>query len=273
MFLLMDAVPDSGKLKTLQKAIELLRCFDAAHPVLGISDLSRRLDLPRSVVYRIATTLKSEGLLEQEVGSRRYRIGIGLFDLGARYTHRHRWLPLALEALKDLVASTGHTGYVGVLAGPDVVVLASEAGAYRVRLVVKPGERFPAYATAIGKALLARLPDEEVARLYGNMPLIPLTRATLREIPALLAELGRTRTRRYAVADQETFDGIKAAGIGFTSTADDESFALSVSYPIAGVSPQDEQRIVEALLLRGERLGRALGDRWWDTAAGRPRRR
>jgi len=267
-----DLVPDTGTLKTVQKAIELLRCFDAVHPVLGISDLSRRLGLPRSVVYRIATTLKSGGLLEQEAGSRRYRIGIGLFDLGSRYTHRHRWLPLALDALKDLVASTGHAGYIGVLAGPDVVVLASEAGAHRVRLVVNPGERFPAYAAAIGKALLARLPDEQILRLYGRGPLPSLTRATLRDVSALLADLERVRERRFAVADQETFVGIKAAGIGFISAVDAESFAISVSYPIAGVSRQDERRIVDALLLRGERLGRAIGDRWWEAGGRAPRR-
>lgn len=253
-------------MKTLQKAIELLRSFDAAHPVLGIAELSRRLGLPRSVVHRIATTLKSGGLLEREPGTRRYRIGIGLFDLGSRYTHRHRWFPLALDALKDLVASTGHAGYVGVLAGPDVVVLASEPGAHRVRLVVNPGERFPAYSAAIGKALLARLPVEQITRLYGEGPLPALTRATLPDVPAVLADLKRIRERRYALANQETFLGIKAAGVGFTSSVERESFAISISYPIAGVSRQDERRIVDALLLRGERLGRAIGDPWWEAA-------
>lgn len=266
----MDAVPDTGTLKTIQKAIELLRCFDAAQPTLGISDLSRRLGLPRSVVYRIASTLRSGGLLEQEPGTRRYRIGIGLFDLGARYTHRHRWLPLALNAMNDLVASTGHTGYVGVLAGPDLVVLASEAGAHRVRLIVNPGERFPAYATAIGKALLARLPEKQIVELYGDGLLPSLTRATLRDVPSLLAELRKVRQRRYAVADQETFLGIKAAGVSFASPRDGGSFAISISYPKAGISRQDERRIVEVLLQRAERLGGMLGDPWWTGAAARP---
>jgi IclR family KDG regulon transcriptional repressor len=256
-------VPYSGTLKTVQKAIELLRSFDAAHPTLGIADLSRRLGLPRSVVHRIAATLRAEGLLEQEPQTRRYRIGIGLFDLGARYTHRHRWFPLALDAMKELVASTGHAAYVGVLDGPDIVVLAAEAGAHRVRLVVKPGERFPAYATAIGKALLARLPVQAVRSLYATSALPPVTRATLRDVPALLAELARVRERRYAVADQETFVGIKAAGVGFTSAPEEERFAISISYPLAGVARQDERRIVAALLQAADRVGRALGDPWW----------
>jgi len=268
-----EDVPDSGTLKTLQKAIELLRCFDAAHPTLGIADLSRLLGLPRSVVYRIATTLKSGGLLEQESGTRRYRIGIGLFDLGSRYTHRHRWFALALDALKDPVAATGHAAYIGVLAGPDVVVLAAEAGAHRVRLIVNPGERFPAYSAAIGKALLARLPDEQIHHLYGTGPLKPVTRTTVPHVQALLSELKRVRERRYAVADQETFVGIKAVGVSFSSPVEAESFAISISYPIAGVSRQDERGIVESLLRMAERLGRTLGDPWWEGAlAGAGRR-
>lgn len=218
------------------------------------------------MVHRIVSTLRAGGLLEQEPGTRRYRIGIGLFDLGSRYAHRHRWFPLALDAVKDLVRWTGHAAYVGVLSGPDVVVLAAEAGAHRVRLIVNPGERFPAYSAAIGKALLARLPVEQVRELYGSGALAQVTKATIPHVPALLEELRRVRERRYAAADQETFIGIKAAGVGFTSPPDGESFAISISYPLAGVSRRDERRIVDALLQMAERLGRMLGDPWWGKA-------
>jgi DNA-binding IclR family transcriptional regulator len=86
----------------------------------------------------------------------------------------------------------------------------------------------------------------------------------------LLAELRKVRQRRYAVADQETFLGIKAAGVGFASPRDGGSFAISISYPKAGISRQDERRIVEVLLQRAERLGGMLGDPWWTGAAARP---
>jgi DNA-binding IclR family transcriptional regulator len=174
---------------------------------------------------------------------------------------------LALRALADLVAVTGHTGYLGILSGTEVVVLASEDGVHRVRLKVNPGERFPAYATAIGKALLARLPVQQVTDLYSGVAFAPITDRTLTSLRALLADLKRTRRRRYAWADQETFAGIRAAGVACVSPADSESFAMSISYPTPSVTRRDEERIIEALVGTGERLGRALGDPWWMTEA------
>ncbi len=194
------------------------------------------------------------------MGTRRYRIGLGLFELGSRYTTRHRWFPLALETATDLVALTGHAAYVGVLSGTDIVVLAAEEGIHRVRLMVSRGERFPAYSTAIGKALLARLSPHQVHQMYGNSTLSQLTKRTLPDVSALLADLKQTQQRRYALADQETFMGIRAAGVSFTNPVDGESFAISVSYPTPSVSREDERRIIDALLGAGKRLGRLLAD-------------
>lgn len=189
-----------------------------------------------------------------------------MFELGSRYTSRHRWFPLALQTVTHLVALTGHAAYIGVLSGADVVVLAAEEGVHRVQLMVSRGERFPAYSTAIGKALLARLSPQQVVAMHGEGALTRLTTRTLPDVPALLADLTQTRKRRYALADQETFVGIRAAGASFSSPVDGESFAISISYPTPSVSREDERRIIEALIAAGARLGRLLADPWWEGA-------
>ncbi len=254
-------------IKSVTKAIDVLRSFDATHPELGVTDLSRRLDLPPSVVSRLLSTLRQAGLVEQVAGRGKYRIGWGLFELGSRYTSRHRWYGVATDALQTLVGRTGHTAYLGVLLGGDIVVLAREEGLHRVRFIVNPGERFPAYATAVGKALLARLPDEQVRALYATRSLPALTDRTLRDVEAVLRDLDTARRCRYARASEETVPGIRALGIALRSAADAEAFAISLSYPTPSVSAQQERRIVEHLLAVGREAGQKLSDPWWTLPA------
>jgi DNA-binding IclR family transcriptional regulator len=248
--------------KSVANAVNVLKCLSATTPELGVADVSGRLRLPKSTVSRLLGTLRNQGLLEQDPRTRRYRPGLLAFEIGAIYQAHRRALDVVQHAMAALVADTGHTGYLAVLDGRDIVVLRTQEGAYPVRLIITPGRRLPAYTTAIGKALLARLPDVEIRKLYPRS-LRPMSARSLRTLGELLRALEQVRAQGWAPADEETFPGIRAAGVAFGPRDSRDLIGLSLSFPIAGLSAARQAGIVRSLLATARAAGRQLGDPLW----------
>ncbi|HYM70601.1 MAG TPA: IclR family transcriptional regulator [bacterium] len=240
--------------KTVRRAVEILGCFSRARPVLGVSEISRDLRLPKSAVSRVLQTLEQAHFLERDASSRKYRPGVRAFEFGSLYRHDDPLLQRAWNAVRELVRLTGHNGYLLVLLGREALVLAREDGTYPVRLIVPPGEHLLAYTTAAGKALLAALDERQVRRLYPEARLKAMTTHTIATRAALLTELTEIRRRGYAVADQETYYGTRAVGVAAADPGREQSVGVSLSFPIGSVSPAEERRIVGAMLEARARL-------------------
>ncbi len=238
--------------KSADRTLDVLEAV-AAGPA-SLSDLARRLGIPKSSLHGLVRTLTDRGWVAPVDGGSRLRLGLRALQVGSRFVDEDEVVAHVGPSLDRLAAVTGETVQQARLDGDQVVYLAKRDTSHPVRIISSIGTRLPAHATALGKALLAADPGAG-ARLAG--PLVALTPHTLTEPAAVEADLALTRTRGYAVDDGEAAEGLRCfavvvpAGRGVGAPTD----AISVSVPSFRLDDERESRLVAALLDEQRRLG------------------
>lgn len=249
-------------MQSIRKAAEALKLLAVPPFEISVGDVARALGVTPSNASRILAEMREAELVDQDETTRRYRPGPLAMRLATGFLQTTDVLRCVQEAMTDLAALTHHTAWAGVLDGADVVVLRTQHGGFPVRFGVDLGRRLPAHAAAMGKALLALLPDDQIRRRFTGA-LETTTALSHASLPALLADLAAVRARGYATSDQELFLGIKSIAIAFDAPAGQEAVALSLSFPVHSVPPGAEQALIEALLATGRKVGQRIGDRRW----------
>ncbi|WP_206737188.1 IclR family transcriptional regulator [Agromyces albus] len=178
----------------LDRVAAVFDAFGENDDGLGVSELARRANLPKSTVSRIAAELVGQRFLDRE-GDKLY-LGFRLFELGQTVEQPRRLRQLALPVMTELRNLTGHTVELAVLDGADVVLIAIVRGQHTPTSAGRLGGRLPAHATALGKAILA-FSAQEVVDVIADGWLEP---RTIREPSSLLREL--TETRRSGIATE-----------------------------------------------------------------------
>jgi DNA-binding IclR family transcriptional regulator len=178
----------------------------------GPSEIARRLGLPKSSIANICGALADAGLVRR-VGTG-FALGRRLAELGGAYLATVDQVQEFYEASRRLKAGSDETVQFAVLDGVEMTYLARHDGRQPVRLTSGIGRRLPAFCTATGKAALASLDDEELARRYDGVTVLPASSARAHHtVDALMADLREVRRRGYAIDDEETMEGVVCYGV------------------------------------------------------------
>ncbi len=215
----------SGAVKSADRTIELLELLAGYSEPLTLSEIHRELAYPKSSLFVLLRTLVARGWVETDRRGTGYSIGVRALLVGTSYLDRDPVIRAATRVLEELRTEVNETVHLARLDGADVVYLASRESAHHLRLTSRVGRRVPAYATALGKALLSGRTDAEVDALLPAK-LEPLTPQTVTDRDALFAELALVRERGYA-----TERGQNTPGLG--------CFAVALEYrlpPIDAIS-------------------------------------
>ncbi|MGV0744247.1 IclR family transcriptional regulator [Mycolicibacterium sp. XJ870] len=257
--------------KSAVRTVELLE-YLAARPdqPTRIREICAALEMPRSSAHALLRTLVAQGWVRiDEAGDdagTQYSIGIRALLVGTSYLDADPYLPMITPFLDDLRGQLDETFHLGRLDGDDVVYLATRESRQYVRATNKVGRRLPAYATALGKALLA---ERFGAELDVHIPatLTPLTPRTVTDRGVLDAALDEVRVRGYATDNEENTPGIKcfAVTLRYQQPAQD---AISASVPLSRLTPEREREIVDALRMMCDKVSRVVrpvanGDKWF----------
>lgn len=179
-------------LHTLAKGLKVLETLEAGTG-LTLTEVAHRLRESQTVVFRLLKTLAAHGYVQQDPATKRYTLGLRLWELGARVAGRMGLVEAARPALKWLTSVTGQTSALVVLRETDVLYIDIVEGLEPLRFYAEVGARAPAYATASGKAMLAHRADliPRVIR-KGLRPLAPGTITRPADLRRRLAEIRRT---------------------------------------------------------------------------------
>ncbi|MCL1897513.1 MAG: IclR family transcriptional regulator [Micrococcales bacterium] len=151
---------------TVDRALRVLEAFLGEERQLGVGELARQLDLDKSVIHRILTTLVGRRFIEQDPVTRRYQIGLRAWELGQRYRAGHRLRDLAHAELVGITHQHPYTtGYLSILDGADAVVLTTVRGPGPINLYIDPVTRMVAELTTTGRVLLAWLPAAQMTEV------------------------------------------------------------------------------------------------------------
>ena len=246
-------------LSTVRNAARVLKSFRTREESLGVSELARRLELGKSTVHRLLTTLVSEGLVEQDRRTGGYRLGIVMFELGEAVKVHLDLHAAAGPVLVRLREQTGESSQVGVLDGDEVVYVDRLESAYSLRLFIETGRRVPAHCTSSGKVLLAHRPVPERERYLSRGALPRLTPDTITDPDALRAELATVRTRGWAEAINEREIGVASLAAPIRDRHGEVVAAVSIGAPVSRFGAVPRSRMAEALVEAGEAVSRRLG--------------
>lgn len=220
---------------------------------LGVTELSEMTGLAKSVVSRMLAPLVARGYVERNDRTRRYRVGVRLFELGLRYLRRSGAREAALTLLEELARETGATAYLGVLEGAHCIVLAAMEGNDRLRVVVTAGERTPVQATAMGKAIMAALEEGTLhALLDGGLPEAAAHWRTLSP-DELRADIALTRERGYAVTQKDGYPGVWSVGVALPVHGE-TLMSVSVDLPAFAASEAQLHDLGRLLAARASRF-------------------
>lgn len=245
--------------QSVERAIKILKSFSADEPELGVGELSRRLDLPKSTVFRLLSTLEAGGLITQNPETNRYRLGvdlIGLADSVIAYTDLRR---VARPHLRQLANTVRETVSLTIFDRSDAVNV--EQFVPPRRLVMRVGwvgRRMPVYAVSAGKAIIAFLPERELARLLDG-DLEALTPHTLTDPKAIRAELARVREQGFATAFEELEEGMNALAAPIHDHKAEVVASVSVSGPASRLTPERVSEIAPEVIRIAEQISKEMG--------------
>ena len=138
----------------------VLRLFTAERSLLSVTEVAELLGLPKSSTSRLLKSMSNAGLLANADRSSGYGVGNLIFETSRRHRAHSTLSVSADEVLARIARSTGHTGYIAILDGTDILGLRMRPGSKPLRVVTSPGDRLPAFCSSSGRALLARLDND-----------------------------------------------------------------------------------------------------------------
>jgi DNA-binding IclR family transcriptional regulator len=232
----------------------------------GPSELARRLGLPKSSIANICAALADAGLARR-VGTG-FALGRKLAELGGAYLAGVDQIQEFYEACHELEVGSEETIQLAVLDGIEMTYLARHDGRQPVRLTSQIGRRLPASVTATGKAALATLDQDEVARRFDGIELPTLTRRSLPTLDALLRDLEVVRRRGYSMDDEETVEGVVCFGVAIPGREPGEGpYAASITLLKARATFERVPALIADLHRLAERLSDPLHGEWTGRAA------
>ncbi|GAA4490361.1 IclR family transcriptional regulator C-terminal domain-containing protein [Rhodococcus olei] len=197
---------DRDFIQSIERGFAVLLAFDERHPTPSLAELATKTDLSRPAVRRILLTLQKLGYVAAN-GSR-WSLTPRVLSIGQHYSASHALVETAMPRLVQLSERTHESASLGVLDGADVVYAARVPVRRIMSINVSVGTRVPAYATSMGRALLAWAPAETVERVIAESRFEKLATATVTSADALRAELDRVREQGYALTSAELEEGL-----------------------------------------------------------------
>jgi DNA-binding IclR family transcriptional regulator len=256
-----------ANIQSVDRAIEILERLAGRGGCASLSELADDLGLSRSTVHGLLATLKQRGLVAQETNAH-YALGIKLFELGSAAVARLDLRTSAGPVLEGLVERFQETVHLVVRDGLDVIYIDKRESPRSMRIVSQVGARLPAYCTAVGKAILAFLPEEELERLLAGVVLRPWSDNTLTDPEILKLHLQGVRRNGYALDNEEIFEGLRCVGAPIRDHTQQVIAALSVAGPSVRLGAERIEEIIPAVTAAAAELSRQLGYRQPANQAG-----
>jgi IclR family transcriptional regulator, acetate operon repressor len=233
---------DGSGVQSVERAFDVLEALAGSGGELSLSEIAAVTGMPGGSIHRLIRTLVRLGYVRQEP-TRRYGLAVGLVRLGDSAAKRlGTW---AQPVLAGLVEQIGESANLAILEGSHALYVAQAPGRHAMRMFTEVGARVHLHCTGVGKALLAQLPDHEVAKILDLSGMPALTDHTITDPRVLLRELAATRARGYALDEGEQEAGVSCVAVPVPEAP--VLTAISFSAPAPRLTPDVVRRAVPAL--------------------------
>jgi DNA-binding IclR family transcriptional regulator len=216
----------------LQRGLGLLMVLSEHPDGIGLTEISREASLPVSTVHRLLAVMVPSGFVRADESTRRYSLGLTVFELGQRVAAARSLSEIALPMMRHISEVTGETTFLSVLQDTEIVYLERVDGSQRVRVGGAVGRRAPVYCTSMGKSLLAFQPPARRDDILDRVEFTRYRAKTIVDRVELVAELERVREQRYSMIDEEFEEGIRSIAAPVLDTHDVAVAAICIAVPV-----------------------------------------
>ena len=249
---------------SLEKGFALVQAVASGGGRMTVSELTRTTGLNRTTIYRLLAVLERSGWLTEErrasgdVG-KGVRLGSAAFGFSVLVANKYDITTRLQPVMDNLARAVDETIHAGVLDGAAVVHIARAEPDLGPHMAVALGARTHAHITALGKAILATLPRDEVRRRYPNERLPTVTSKGIASRSALLAQLDEIMSRGYAIDDEEARSGVRCIAAPVFDATGSALLAISVTSPLDNLQGKRLHDVADAVVAAAASVTYAMG--------------
>lgn len=254
----LDKQPDS--VSSVLKVFGILQALGEEREI-GITELSQRIMMSKSTVYRFLQTMKSLGYVAQEGESEKYSLTLKLFELGAKALQNVDLIRSADIEMRELSRFTKETIHLGALDEDSIVYIHKIDSLYNLRMYSRIGRRNPLYSTAIGKVLLAWRDQNDVEEILSVVEFIAQTSRTILSTAELLPALAQVREQGFGEDQQEQEEGLRCIAVPIFDRFGVVIAGLSISFPTIRFDENSKSEYVARLHEAARNISAQMGYR------------
>jgi DNA-binding IclR family transcriptional regulator len=229
---------------------------------LSLTQICAELQLPKSSAHALLNTMVVHDYLREGLRERTYRLGPALFELGSAYIASTNLVSDGWEIVRTTARMCNETVHLAVLDGNEVLYVAKEEGTNTIRMVSAVGKRFPAYATGVGKVLLANLSDAELIQRIPDDSILPIiTPNTVTNPSELRALIKIARSNGYALDFEESTPGLCCVAAPVYDAQGQIVAGMSVSVPNIRFTDERRIQLLDLIRTQANSLSTILGYR------------
>ncbi|KMS91991.1 hypothetical protein ACZ91_06765 [Streptomyces regensis] len=253
------APEDKDYVQSLERGLSVILAFSDHGPRMTLARVAQVTGLSRPTVRRVMLTLERLGYVRTD--GRDFSLTPRVLALGHAYLSSLNLTQVAQPFMENVTKVTGHTCSLSVLDGEDAVFVTRVPSRQVMRHTLTTGTRLPAYATSMGRVLLAGLPDHEVEDFLAKAPFPRLTTHTKVTADELASALTTTRARGWALVDQEFEEGVRSFSAPVRDAHGATIASLSMSVPASELSVDEIHReVLPVVVEAAAEIGKQLGD-------------
>jgi len=245
--------------KSVSRALDIIHIISSHKDGLGVTDISKQMDINKSSVFRILATLVQYGYVEQDQETSRYKLGYAFLDLSAKLLDSIDLRAEAKPFLKELETLTNEVIHLVVYDRDEVVYIEKLEGNETLRMHSKVGRRAPMHCTGVGKAILSHLSANVVFDILDSKGMHEHTEHTITDKDAFFRELTKVRKQGYALDLEENEIGISCIAVPIFNHLGHVIAAASVSGPSTRMTEERLAKLRKLMIETGNKISERLG--------------
>lgn len=250
----------SSTVKSAERLLDILELLARHTRPVPTMSIARECGIPKSSAHHLLNVMRERNFVTYYQVERAWGLGVAIFEIGSAYPRSGPLQRLARHLLEDLTERTSETAHLAMLHGTEVLYIDKEQPSGSVaKLVTEIGVRLPAHLTAVGRAILAELPEAQVRALYADTPLVLRTDHGPTSIEELLGDLQDVRRLGYALDGEMVTPGITCVAASVFSHEGVPAAAVGVTFVTAQRSADDVQLAADLVRHAAARLSTTLG--------------
>jgi len=245
--------------QSVDRALSIMEVLSDYDEGLGITEISTKIDLHKSTVYRLLGTLIYKGFVKQDKATNKYKITFKLFELGNKAIQNIDILSIARPYIEELMEKVNEVVHLVLLEDEEIIYIDKVESHNTIRMHSNIGKRSPAYSTSVGKAIMAYLNEDRIKEIWNNSDIKKHTEHTITDFDKFIEELEGIRKIHYAIDDQENELGVRCIGAPIFNHKSEPIAAISISGPTSRVTRESVEKTAKWVIKYAKLISKELG--------------